>query len=130
MSSQVLSSDVFVIRPRLDTLPRIHYQEWHASVFTVARNLAPGLDFYGALCLVATPTEWRQLRQNLLTAPVPAQLGTPEIPEVPEIPVSATNPVLIPGVARVPAVPPTPAQPATYRPLTDFSLPTPLSKLE
>lgn len=42
MSSQALSLDVSVIRPRLDTNPRTRYQDWHSSVFTVARNLSPG----------------------------------------------------------------------------------------
>ena len=124
MSSQALSLDI--IRPTLDTNPRIRYTDWHASVFTFAKNLAQGLDPYGALCFVATPEEWTRLRQNLLTAAVPADPGSPEILAVTAVPVSATQPVAVIGVLGVAAVAATAAQSATYRPMTDWSHPTAL----
>jgi hypothetical protein len=82
MSSQALSLDVSIIRPRLDVNPRIRYQDWHASVFTVARNLSPGLDPYGSLFFVATDEEWQRLRQNLLTPAIAAH-PAPRLPRNP-----------------------------------------------
>ena len=126
MSSQALSLDVRVIKRTLVQNARTSFTEWRQSVNTVASNLAPGLDTYGALCLVTTTEQWNKLRKNLVTAAIPAQPGSPAILEILPIAPIPNNPLGTVGVQSVAEVLPTAPVAAVYRPITDWAQPAPL----
>ena len=122
MSSQALSLS---ITPSLAKNPRTVYKQWRLSSFTAARSLAPGLDPYGAMCLVMTPDEWNDLSLNRLTHACPAVPGAPAILAVPAIAPTTLDPIGSPAILASPAILDVPAIPATFRPMTDWSVPTP-----